>query len=333
MNIEGPETDNNRLELRCITLDSLLASDGRTSAQDTLASFYGRFIRLWLDPLPRDVPLEFRLAREQLVSRASAEIFLSLWRIRPPEPLQENVEHPDRSTRAGTAASEASSHSMWSSQSIPWPSQPGPSGLPSPMQPSLRGLSSSQLTSHPLPTPEPTPSLISSVSSASSLGSVGLTSLRQHVATNKPSIILNSTMSNLLAHWTPGEDPSAYNWAAKTQELQPEDGTEGLSSRAKKKLEKRMKRYLKRQRTEAAATTSTSTGTSDLLSLPIRGTEPRIVQSSPVPGMRFDAQALQSSQSQLQSQQQLLQAMASQVEQGRFGGRTIKKKKKRMRGF
>jgi RNA polymerase I-specific transcription initiation factor RRN6 len=123
-------------------------------------------------------------------------------------------------------------------------------------------------------------------------------------------------------HWQVGEDPSTYDWQATTHSVREKLQVEDEASTARRaKLQRKAERHLKRQRRETQAMRQKAESQPTL----IRQTG---LRSSPGPAFPS------SSQAPTQSQVANRIVVASQVERGMHGGRSVvAKKKKRVSGF
>ncbi|KAH6614292.1 RNA polymerase I-specific transcription initiation factor RRN6-like protein [Boeremia exigua] len=278
----------------------------------SISDLYDTILRDWIAPLPKEIPVPVRQAKERLARRIAAEVTLA---------------------GAQLTVKEEEHSAMVPGQSLSLPILPSnpPDLLPTPPQSSVPP-SSPSLPEYPQPpTSDP------------------LSRLRKHLKINDdsatPPIIIAPSVSELLSHWQPGTDPSIYDWEATERTLRPEmldEESQELRERERKKKERREKRQ-KREDELMRAKSQTTT-------LPTFA-RPAIPRSSPGPtfgGMAASSQVAMPASSQVSSQVQGqgggfggfggVNSMVpqSQVEPGRFGGRPDKKKKKgksRVSGF
>ncbi|KAH9843427.1 RNA polymerase I-specific transcription-initiation factor, partial [Teratosphaeria destructans] len=154
----------------------------------SLLDIYHRMVHDWITPLPRDVPGRVRLAKEQLVRRAAAEVALASRIIRT-----EDVPEP-----APTGE-----------QALPSFDLPVIGGLPDPSQPlmssqSLPGSSQSTI----LPTPSATPSVATGTSYSTTFGGAPeISRLSRYTTFRAPTPApLPRPLTRVLAHWDVGTD-------------------------------------------------------------------------------------------------------------------------------
>ncbi|KAF2631282.1 hypothetical protein BU25DRAFT_446165 [Macroventuria anomochaeta] len=282
----------------------------------SISALYDAILQEWIAPLPAEIPVPVRHAKERLARRVAAEVSLASVQLRPKEEEQPNVGSGDP-------------------MPLPiLPSKPAnmfPSSLPTPPQSSVPP--SSPLLPEYLRPPTRDP----------------LSRLRRHLTINDESsmmpTILPPSVSELLSHWHPGTDPSTYDWEATERALRPEmpdEKSQELRERERKKKERREKRQ---RREDELMRAKSQTNSQSVFS------QPAFPRSSPGPtfgGMAASSQVPVPTSSQMPSQVQSqggsfegfggVHSMVpqSQVEPGRFGGRPDKKKKKgksRVSGF
>ena len=296
------------VEIRHIASANLLdlTEDGGT----TISEVYDNILEKWIAPLPPEVPVRVRHAKERLAQRIAAELVLSSTTVRQ-HGLGDQITGPQYISSQefvatlpvlpSQAAALHSSSQLFSSQTLP---TPPPSSLPG---------------SSPPITP-----------STSSIPSDPLTRLGMHLRRQEPPQPLNiaNSISQLRAHWQTGADPRTYDWVTTERNLQPE-AIDEASQQQRKKERKRRERREKRQQREDERVRSVAMG--EPISFP---------RSSPGPmlgGMGSSSQVLShvQNQSQLPIQSGGFMIPQSQTERGRFGGRLEKKKKKkgRISGF
>lgn len=284
--------------------------------QSSIASLYDTILQDWIAPLPAEIPVPVRQAKERLARRVAAEVTLASTHLKPKSEDQPVV---------GSDASMSLPILPSKSADVLSPS------LPTPPQSSVPP--SSPLVSEYLQPPTSDP----------------LSRLRKYLAVDDGSSMTTTTLppsvSELLSHWQPGTDPSTYDWEATENTLRP-DAPDDESQELREKERKRKERREKRQRREDELMRAKSQIASQSAFL-----QPAIPRSSPGPtfgGMAASSQAHVPTSSQTTSQVQHqgvsfggfggVHGMVpqSQVEPGRFGGRPDKKKKKgksRVSGF
>ncbi|MCJ1390445.1 hypothetical protein MMC18_003304 [Xylographa bjoerkii] len=108
-----------------------------------------------------------------------------------------------------------------------------------------------------LPTPEPTPSLHSQ-HSASSITSTNLVPYQrlQALTSIEPQLALSDSLTQLLSHWSIGEDPTQYSWTDTQKLLNQSDAEDEISLKRRQRLEKRLKRQ--RQESHGASSRQSS---------------------------------------------------------------------------
>ncbi|KAK5120544.1 hypothetical protein LTR85_006200 [Meristemomyces frigidus] len=281
----------------------------------TMAIIYDGMVDDFVSPLAPDIPGRTRLAKEQLVRRAAAEVALASRVIR----LQDAEQQPPLD-------SQPFEQQTWE--------LPVRGGVPSSMQflpsSSQQPLSSSQLQSQqsalPTPSPSATPSLTTGSSLFSTLTAPPIARLSRFTAFAKPGpSALPRSLSNVLSHWEPGADPATYDWLSTSRriarraedEMDSQTMTEKERARAQRKAEK----HIRRQRREAAASQAAQLASSQAPEIAISASQPQHLP------MKVESQPVGVAGS---SQSQGLGGMpsASQVVPGRFGGRPPKKKRK-----
>lgn len=289
----------------------------------------------WIAPLPKTVSNRVRQSKERLARRIASELMLASAQIRYPQPN----DAPLADSYGSAGLSQDSTVSLripgpWekSSQSAPlFSSQPTLfSSQPNPFS-SQREQSTqpSALPTHPNP----------------------ITRLSQYLQISKLPPKPSPNISQILMHWTPGADPSSYDWEATTRAIDEELGRDldeeeiQQNNREKDKLRRKAERLAKRQKRELEIEKRKV----ESQPLPLLfGRERMGLRSSPVPamggmgssqvGMGGSSQMGMGSQSQSQSQGFVggFGGVQSQVEPGRHGARAVekkKKKKKRVGGF
>jgi len=296
------------VELRHIASGNLLdlTEDGGT----TISEVYDNILERWIAPLPPEVSVRVRHAKERLAQRVATELVLSSTRVRE-HGLDDQIPGPQYISSQDSVVT------------LPI--------LPS-QEAALRP-SSQLFSSQPLPTPPPSSLPGSSPPippSTSSIPSDSLTRLGMHLRRQESPQTPNiaNSISQLRAHWQTGTDPRAYDWVTTERNLQPE-AIDEASQQQRKNERKRRERREKRQQREDERMRSVAMG--EPTSFP---------RSSPGPmlgGMGSSSQVLShnQNQNQLPIQSGGFMIPQSQTERGRFVGRPEKKKKKkgRISGF
>jgi RNA polymerase I-specific transcription initiation factor RRN6 len=307
----------------------------------TMSFLYDTFLQYWIAPLPVNFPARVRQSKEKLARRIAAEVLLASMRIRHAEPYTSTEQMggsqvgmswesgpalptlPSVREESGPDDIEIASSQPWWPSSQLLPAVPSSSSLPTLASPST------------LSTPNHSSALPTFSSSISQRPSNPITRLSQHLQINNPPPDIRQGVGKVLAHWTPGSDPSTYDWEATTQSLDQEEDEESQQQREKAK--RKQERLKKRQRREEAI----ARGRGGMESQPPYALDqlsvPQFPRSSPGPGIggmgEFDVAKMGGSS---QSHSQGMPFIQSQVEPGRHGGRPVKKKKKlkvRVSGF
>ncbi|KAK8212151.1 RNA polymerase I-specific transcription initiation factor RRN6-like protein [Phyllosticta capitalensis] len=302
-----------------------LGQEGQEEAPllPSISATYENIIQTWLSNLPQDTPARIRLTNERLARQVAAQLCFSATtiRIKEPEPQTEEAEVAGDSQGAGFETPLKSQ-----SQGLAFGSQGFfPSSLPG-SQPG-----SSQSYAHGnFPTPSATPSLVSGTtfsSGVSSLSDGAMSRLRQYTTFSKQQPALNRQMTRMLSHWTPGADPSMYNYSAtkRADEHAAAMDDESLTQKDRERLHKKAMRHLKRQRRETAAHLAQSQ----------QAQTPMLVHQQPrsSPGLASAPRPNLMSSQFVSSQATPSQFPSTQVERGTHGGRPKKKVKRRMEGF
>jgi RNA polymerase I-specific transcription initiation factor RRN6 len=137
-------------------------------------------------------------------------------------------------------------------------------------------------------------------------------------------------ISNILTHWKLGADPHEYDWAATERILNEEvTSDDEAGQKDKERLKRKAERLLKRQKRELERERKQAE------SQPLFGRDIGGMRSSPGPALATGIGLSSQTQSQSQSQSQgfgTFDAVQSQLEPGRHGGRPVKKKKVRGKG-
>jgi RNA polymerase I-specific transcription initiation factor RRN6 len=268
---------------------------------------YDRLLKDWVTPLPARVSGRVRLAKEQLVRRAAAELFLASFRINV-EDVPQPAEPESQQTQA--FQSPVNSGALVSSQ-LP-PSSPGPPW------------SSQLLSSQPpvLPTPSATPSIATGSSYPSSYAPTEVMRLSRYTTfSTPPTTGLPRSLNRVLSHWTVGTNPSDYDWLRTTRHISQQEDyfNEEMTEKERARVQRRAERHLRRQRREAAASQAAQLASSQAPAIQLSANQPhQAPQTASQPTIIADSS---------QSQGFGIPA-ASQVVPGRFGGRPPKKKRK-----
>jgi len=274
-----------------------LTSDD-SDEQPTLSSIYDMILWNWMASLPPEVPLRARQSKELLARRIAGEVLLASMRMK-------------RSARSSNSATTE-----------PGPSQDSDNGLPSLFIPSSSLPTSSQ-------------SSPSWDAPASTVGFPLLTdplarlhqylNTTSHSAPHQPAPT-SPNIHRILSHWSPGTDPSLYNYEATERALADEMELDEVSQAKREKARRKKERREKRQRKE-----------NQLFESQQGETRPVVLRSSPGPvGLARSSQVPVASQDQIQGMGVGVGGLVvlSQVEPGKHGGRPAKKKgKSRMSGF
>lgn len=266
-----------------------LEKDGSESSP-TLSFLYDSLLQTWVAPLPGRISARIRQGKERIARRIAAELILAGTRVRAP--------HESEGTHI--------------------PSQAG-SSLLSSSAPDIRS-QSLQLSDA---------SGFSPASGEATTPANPVSRLRKHLhVESPPALTIPSNISQVLAHWDLGTDPSLYNWEATERAMAEEfeiDQDEEARARREKARRKR-ERQAKRQKRQDELFTG---GAPENITVE---SQPQPFRSSPGPIYPASSQIPASSQHQPFGG--LL--VQSQAEPGQHGGRPIKKKKKmksRMSGF
>ncbi|KAK5695608.1 hypothetical protein LTR17_024535 [Elasticomyces elasticus] len=271
---------------------------------ESLAGMYAEMIRNWITPLSPSIPGRIRLAKEQLVRQAAAEVTLA-----------------SRIIRTQAAEPEVQPATQQSQESFDIPVRAGPSSsqLPGSSQ------TASQQSVLPTPSPTATPSVTTGSSHASTFAAPEVTRLSQYTTFSRPApSALPRSLAKVLDHWNIGADPVDYDWRAISRRVADREveTDEQMTEKDQERVRRRAARHLRRQRREAAASEAARVATSQALEI-VSASQPQHVP-------RVESQptgAVDSSQSQGPGI-----GAASQVVPGKFGGRPPPKKK-RKQGF
>lgn len=283
----------------------------------TVSTLYDTMLQSWVAPLPPDVPIRVRQRKERLARRIATEVMLASTRIRMQDTQALDQPYQLRPSQD-------------SGVSLPiLPSRPAPGSPARPSQVLFRQSSLptlSQLQSSPLP-PFSTPSTPMNP----------LDHLRTHLNIREEGTVgptnLSSSVNQVLAHWQPGTDPNAYDWAL-TEQARYSKNLEDLSQKNTEKARKKKERRAKKQMREDDLMRSQPSSQPFVFRQPAA-----VIRSSPGPALASSSQVPSQPSTQPRFQDTGFQSQAgvqpqSQIEPGRFGGRLDKKKKKkRVGGF
>ncbi|KAK5679179.1 hypothetical protein LTS10_008840 [Elasticomyces elasticus] len=291
---DDPTDDHSRLKLALHTLQP----------SESLAEVYAAMVRNWITPLSPSVPGRIRLAKEQLVRQAAAEVTLA-----------------SRVIRTQAAEPEVQPATQQSQESFDIPVRAGPSSsqLPGSSQ------TASQQSVLPTPSPTATPSVTTGSSHVSIFAAPEVTRLSRYTTFSRPTpSALPRSLAKVLDHWIIGTDPVDYDWRATSRRVAEHEveADEQMTEKDQERVRRRAERHLRRQRREAAASEAARVASSQALEI-VSASQPQHVP-------RVESQptgVVDSSQS-----QGLGVGAASQVVPGRFGGRPPPKKK-RKQGF
>ncbi|KAF2767992.1 hypothetical protein EJ03DRAFT_383651 [Teratosphaeria nubilosa] len=310
---EAPVVPATRLVLRALRRPlGPLTEPGMESP--SLMDIYNRMVDDWITPLPRHVPGRVRLAKEQLVRRAAAEVALASRIIRTedvPEPVPTEEQAPQPFDLPVIGGLSDSSQHLISSQSLPESSQ-----------------------SNTLPTPSVTPSVATGTSYSTTFGAPEVSRLSKYTTFSEPAPAgLPRSLNRVLSHWDVGTDPAEYDWLRSTRQISrrqdAEDMEQVIDEREREKLRRKAERLLRRQRREAEASEAARLASSQAPQLASFSRPRSRSQSRPLSqGLGGGTATQMQSQLVAQSSQSLGMPSASQVVPGRFGGRPAKKKRK-----
>ncbi|KAK5132644.1 hypothetical protein LTR08_008766 [Meristemomyces frigidus] len=281
-------------------------------ADASLSAIYDGMVSDWITPLGPNVLDRTRLAKEQLVRRAAAEVALASHVIR-----MENVDQQP------PLESQESQRQTWE---LPVRNDM-PSSSQIPPHPSQYVDFSSQLHSSqsalPTPSNSATNSLATGSSHPSTLAPASITRLSKYTTFSKPTTsALPRALRSVLSHWTPGEDPAAYDWLSssrrETRRAEDEVDEQTMTEKERARMQRRAEKHLRRQRKEAAVSQAAQFASSQALEIAVSASQSQIKNESQPTGVVASSQSFG------------LGGMpsASQVVPGRFGGRPPKKKRK-----
>jgi RNA polymerase I-specific transcription initiation factor RRN6 len=323
------EENNTRIVLRPLGDIPLPGLPSIDDAADSVTPAYDAIISYWIAPLHSKVSGRVRLAKEQLARRLAAELTLAR-HVFCIEDTEEQLE------------SQQDAKQTQESQSWDLPMHPASSQLYNPYASQLQSQSQSVL---PTPSPTGTPSVTTASSRATTFSSAEVSNLMKFTTFTKPTpSALPRNLTKLLAHWTPGTDPEAYDWITTSrsisQRTREEEADSQLTEKQRARAHRKAERYIRRQRKEAEASQMQMMASSQMPELVVSASQPL-----PPPSARKPATAAVFSQPQgrsgmappafggvLNSSQHMGPGAASQAVPGRFGGRPPVKKK-RKQGF
>jgi RNA polymerase I-specific transcription initiation factor RRN6 len=256
-----------------------------------------------------ELPELVQLSRERLARNVAAELALASHVLRP-APIEENKPPVSQS------------------QSQPWslPLRFDAAGQSRATTPSIYFDASSQIQSPGLPTPSATSSgprsTVTGSTHTSALSSQELTRLSRYTSFTKPApSALPRRLRRVLTHWTPGTDPSTYDWQSATRSIAngiDEAEDEEMTEKERKRLQRATERHLRRQRREAEESQRQQL---------LNSQAPEIFSTSQ-PLSRPKAESQREYESQLAGSSQMQGMPASQILPGRHGGRPPIKKRK-----
>ncbi|GAB1726061.1 hypothetical protein NU195Hw_g1167t1 [Hortaea werneckii] len=307
---EAPEEHNLQLVLRHVR-NRAVPSSQADHFELSLTDVYNQMIDDYISPLPPTISGRTRLAKENLMRSVAADVALASRFIcteEPEQPIQEVQESQQQSwelpMRSG--ADFASSQLLPSSQAYDSSSQ----------------VQYSQRPILPTPSPSATPS-VTTASSGTSIFAPEVSRLARITSFSKPApSALPRSLRNVLAHWSPDEDPENYDWVKTSRRIRHADEAfedeAGMTEKERLRLQRRAERHIRRQRKEAAASQAAQIASSQAPEIAISASQPRAdkVESQPV-GLAASSQI-----------QDRGVPSASQMVPGRFGGRPAKKKRK-----
>ena len=271
-----------------------------------LSDVYDSLIKAWIAPLPSSIPGQTRIALEKVVRDVVMQISLSSYNVRINQgpTVDKQDAHRDRTdsrppfilpVRRRVSVTNLGKQKEHVATSSP-------------------ALGSSQSSGGDLSLPPPAPLISKSMQSnggpASSLvESEDMASLRlKALASLKPQPALPTRMLNLLDQWELGADPAAYDWEAAQQAFNlGEESEDEAQTKQRQRVEKRRMQ---------------------------KGLDTSMPFSQPPPKRVAGSQPQSAHETQGSSQQTQDMAIQSQVEPGRFGGRSNQVKgPKRKKGF
>ena len=331
--LPGEMDDNDqstRAVLRSIEDIPLPGLSSTDHAAGSIVPVYDAIVSYWITPLHSKVPGRIRLAKEQLARRLAAELTLSK-HVFCIEDLEEQPEsQPD--------AKPAQEGQSWDLPMHPASSQP--------YHPYASQLQSQSQSVLPTPSPTGTPSVTTASSRATNFSSAEVSNLMRFTTFTKPTpSALPRNLTKLLAHWTPGTDPEAYDWVTTSrsisQRTREEEADSQLTEKQRARAHRKAERYIRRQRKEAEASQMQMMASSQMPELVVSASQPLPPPSARKPTSTAAAFSQPQGRSGpappafggvLNSSQHMGPGAASQAVPGRFGGRPPVKKK-RKQGF
>ena len=301
--------EGKRLHISNVLTQSMMTALGLRETYQ-LSDVYDSLIKTWIAPLPSSIPSRTRIALEKVLRDVVMQISLSSYNVRINQgpTVDKQGAHGDRTDsrppfvlpvrrRVSVTNLEKNKEPVATSSSALGSSQASQGDLP------LRPSPPAQLISKSMQSQRkggPASSLVES----EDIASLRLKAL----ASLKPQPALPTKMSNLLKQWDLGADPAAYDWEAAQQAFNIEEESE---DEAGTKQRQRVEKRRMQQRTDMT-----------------------IPSSQPPPKKVGGSQPQSAHETKGSSQQTQDMVVQSQVEPGRFGGRSDQAKRpKRKRGF
>lgn len=298
----------------------------------SVVALYDTLLRDWIAPLPVDIPIRLRQAKERLARRVAMEVTLASTRLahKKDELLLQPGSEQENSTILPILPSKLGDGTYVDSDASTVPSAlltPPQSSVP----PSSQPPSSPSVLGHLQPHRRDP-----------------LLRLRKYLSIDDNPMmptVISPTVNELLSHWKPGVDPSTYDWEATKQVLRPDVPDEVSQELREKERRKKEKRDRRQRREDEIMRAKSQTSSQPVY------VQPAFPRSSPGPtvgGIAASSQVQFSETDQMPSQSQSQgigvggfmgghsMVPQSQIEPGRFGGRPDRKKKKgksRVSGF
>ena len=284
--------------------------------QPDITLLYDSLVQDWLAPLPADVSNRIRIAKEKLIRNIAAE--LSLARVVIFRAPDEGI------AQAGKGHSRASSQpNMLQDYKFPPTSQMSEYGVSSSFGPNK----SSSLPG--TPSSSQPPQLPSQDSKGTPYSRLRLyTSIHEQPP-------LSKSVSNLLAHWQPGSDPSTYDWQKTAQALDVEEAQEERMKRSTSKRKKRenSRRARSQSQTQLSGPTDSFPPSSSVPVVRTFGGQPQGKASMPIVGVPQSSQVTEMFPSSQFPSSQFERGVLSGGEVGAKARAKGKAKKKRAAGF
>lgn len=189
-----------------------------------MSHVYDSLVQAFISPLPPQIPGRTRIAIEKVLREGAASICLASHGIhnRPTGKVEPKFTKNQGKVPEFLSGLPVRRKALESSlitrgkERARFSSPPLASSLPASQDIDFVPSSASRA----LPTPEPTPSVRSHTSVCSSSASEDPSSLRlRSLTTTDIQVTLPIKMRDLLAHWTPGADPSQYTWDPTQQRV------------------------------------------------------------------------------------------------------------------